>query len=221
MVSFGQGVEVLVVGAVPHVYALVCVGCCVGVNEVDQHFQAFRVGVVHHLFEIPGSSTPAGDREEVGYMISERSVVGVLHYPHQLDCVVALIHHPVDYVILEIGVAVHFRLNTAHPDVTLVDLQLVVGPCRIWEPEFVVVLEKYTVVAGVLVLNCIRNPGGYPILPGAISQLHVSFKFGELWNDLSSENKLPSSIRILNWDCVFTFLAAYSFLFQALNSPKR
>ena len=56
MVAFLATMEILVVSAVPHVYALVDVPGSVGVNQVDNHLDIETVSRVNESFEVVGGT---------------------------------------------------------------------------------------------------------------------------------------------------------------------
>lgn len=61
--------------------------------------------------------------KEVGDMVSEGAVVGVLLQGHDLDGIVAQLADARQHGHAEVQVAVHARLLTGHADVALVDAQ--------------------------------------------------------------------------------------------------
>ena len=61
--------------------------------------------------------------KEIGDMVSEGAVVGVLLQGHDLDGIVAQLADARQHGHTEVQVAVHARLLTGHADVALVDAQ--------------------------------------------------------------------------------------------------
>ena len=63
----------------------------------------------------------AAHREEVGYVVPKRAIVGVLLQSHDLDRVVSELANAGKHCHAEVQVAVHPGLLTGHANVALVD----------------------------------------------------------------------------------------------------
>ena len=92
-----------------------------GMNEVHNHFHPPSVCIVNERFEFVGRTEPAGSSKEIGDMVTERAVIGVLLYRHDLDAVVAEFGYTRQDVTAEFLVTAHFLLLRTHADVTFVD----------------------------------------------------------------------------------------------------
>jgi hypothetical protein len=88
MVSLRISMEVLVISPVPHVNALVNVFCCMRVNNINDHLDSVFMGLIDKLFEFVRFSEAGGDTEEIGDVITKRTVVRMFHDAHDLDNVV-------------------------------------------------------------------------------------------------------------------------------------
>ena len=127
MVALGAVVEELPGGAVEHVDALGGVLHGVGVDHVQQHTNAHFVGLIHQVFQVLGLAEPGGGGEEVGDLVAEGAVVGMLHNGHELDGVVARLLDSGQGVVGELAVGAHLTLLLGHTHVGLVDVQLVLA----------------------------------------------------------------------------------------------
>ena len=123
MVALGAVVEELPGGAVEHVDALGGVLDGVGVDHVQQHPDAHFVGLVHQILQILGLAEPGGSGIEVGNLVAEGAVVGMLHDGHQLDGVVAGFLHMGQGVVSELPVGAHLALFLGHAHVGFVNEQ--------------------------------------------------------------------------------------------------
>lgn len=190
--------EVLVVGAIPEVNSFECVGSGMGMHQINQHFDVFAVGVVNQLLELAGSAEPAGDCKEVGDVISERPVVGMLEYAHKLDNVVPEAVDTVHHSLPERPKAVHFGFDTAHPHVTLVYLQPLVGPDGIGMLKLVTILDVDSIVAQIGVLVSEVNPGRDTVLIASVCQHHMCLHPGILRDLFALQSELPQSEIVLS-----------------------
>lgn len=65
----------------------------------------------------------AADRKEVGDMVAEGAIVGMLLQGHDLDGIVPQLANAWQHGHPEVQVAVHARLLAGHPNVGLIDAQ--------------------------------------------------------------------------------------------------
>ncbi len=114
-------VEVLVQGAVEAAEALDLVGGGVGVNQVHDHRDPLTVGGVHQGLQVLGGPEAGAGRKEIGHLVAERGVVGVLLNGHELDGVVAGAHDARQNCGGELAPGPDFLLSLGHADVDLVD----------------------------------------------------------------------------------------------------
>ena len=121
VIASGTVVKELPHGAVKEVDALGHIAHGVGVDQVQHHPQSQLMGPVHQVLEVLRRAEPAGGREEVGHLIAEAGVVGVLHHRHQLDGVVATGADPGQRVVGKFPVAADLSLLLGHAHMGLVE----------------------------------------------------------------------------------------------------
>mmetsp|Transcript_53980 Transcript_53980/g.110172 ORF Transcript_53980/g.110172 Transcript_53980/m.110172 type:complete len:679 (+) Transcript_53980:411-2447(+) len=125
VVAFGPLVEVLMRGAVEVVDAVKDVLGSVRVHNVEQHRHPHRVRLVDQALQAVGVTTAGGGGEEVGDVVAEGGVVGVLLDRHELDGVVPEALDAREDVLAEVVVRVHVGVTviarSGHADVGLVD----------------------------------------------------------------------------------------------------
>jgi hypothetical protein len=102
-------------------------------------------------------------------VITERTVVGVLHYTHYLNCIITQVTNSVDDIFPELFVAMNSWLNSAHANMTFIDFQALVRPFGILVLKLVLVLNIYAIVTRVSILLGEINPCRYSIFIAAIS----------------------------------------------------
>ena len=89
MLTLFAVMEELPDSAVEHIDALGGVLDGVGVDQVQQDPDAHRVGLVDQILQVLGFAEPGGCGIEVGHLVTERAVIGMLHDGHELNGVVA------------------------------------------------------------------------------------------------------------------------------------
>ena len=93
MAALRTGIEVQVVRAVEVGQALGLVVHAVAVDDVHHHGDALAVGVVHQALELLGRAEAGAQGEEIGHLVAEGTVVGMLLQGHDLEGVVAEFLH--------------------------------------------------------------------------------------------------------------------------------
>ena len=81
--------EELMVRAVKLVDALPGVPAGVGMDHVQQYRNAHFVSSINEFFQFIRRAEPGGGGEEIGHLIAERGIIGVLHHRHDLNGVIA------------------------------------------------------------------------------------------------------------------------------------
>jgi hypothetical protein len=74
-------------------------------NDVQQHSDPVTMRSINQLLQLLRGSTPTGGSKEVGNLVTETGVVGVLHDGHELDGVVAQVSDAGEDVFGEFGVS--------------------------------------------------------------------------------------------------------------------
>lgn len=95
----------------------------VGMNDVEHHEQSVLVRGVNHVLEVVGRTESRRSRKEAGDLVTKGGVVGVLHYGHNLDGVVALANNSRNHVVSEVSVAADLIFLGCDTNVALVDPQ--------------------------------------------------------------------------------------------------
>ena len=193
------GQEVLVVGAVQVVQALALVGTGVAVHHVQQHGDAQAVGLVDQVLQVLRRAVAVGGGEEVGHLVAEGGVVGVLLYGHQLDGVVAGVLDPVQGLVGEFPVGAHPGLLLGHADVGLVDhrglgaahaIVIPVGPL-----EGLVRLPDLAAEGhGALVQHAAGDPGGNALEGDALPAHHQLDELAVLQRVRALQRDLPDAV---------------------------
>ena len=127
VLTLTAGVEELVVGAVKLVDALPGVLAGVGVDHIQKHRNAQLMSPVDEGFQLLRCAEPGGGGEEVGHLIAEGGIVGVLHNGHNLNGGIAQLLDPGKGIFHELPVGAHLPLLLGHADVAFVDIELVLG----------------------------------------------------------------------------------------------
>ena len=127
VVAPGTFVEELVGGAVKFVDALPGVDAGVGMDHIQQHGDPHAVGGIDEGFQFLRGAEPGGGGIEVGDLVAEGGVVGVLHNGHDLQRVVAQGFDTGKDPVLKLGVGAHLGLFLGHADVAFVDQQVLLG----------------------------------------------------------------------------------------------
>ena len=81
--------EILIRGTIEITKTLQLVLHSVRVNEIHDDLDASSVRIIDERFEFVRRTETAGSCEEIRYMVSERTVIGVLLDSHDLDAVIA------------------------------------------------------------------------------------------------------------------------------------
>lgn len=167
-----------------------------GMHKIDDNLDAPSMSLIDKFFELIRFAEPAGNTEEIADMVAEGTIIWVLQDGHQLDHVVALGFDNGQHNVFEMFVSVDLRWDTAHPDVALVDADVLVRPFGLWVFPFIVVQCHVDPVIGfVLVLMGEIDPGWDPILGFPVFQLYLHFDPRELFNRcLRSEFALPMPV---------------------------
>ena len=127
VIALAALVEELVGSAVKFVQALPGVLAGVGMDHIQQHGDAHFVGGVDEHFQLLGLAEPGGSGKEIGDLVAEGSIVGMLHDGHDLNGVVAQRLDPGQNVDPEFFVRAHLALFLSHADVALVDEEVFLG----------------------------------------------------------------------------------------------
>ena len=90
MIPLGSVVEELPGRSVEHIDSLSGILHRVGVDHVQQHPDSHGMGSIDQVFQVLGPTEPAGRGKEIGYLITEAAVIGVLHDGHELNGIVAV-----------------------------------------------------------------------------------------------------------------------------------
>mmetsp|Transcript_12422 Transcript_12422/g.37369 ORF Transcript_12422/g.37369 Transcript_12422/m.37369 type:complete len:439 (-) Transcript_12422:393-1709(-) len=199
VVAAPAAVEVHGLSAVEHVDAVVGVLAGVAVHDVHQHHQPQPVSLVDHRLQLVRGAAPATGRKEVGDVVAEGTVVGVLLHRHDLDGVVAQRPDARQHVVLEVRVAVDLGLLAAHTHVALVDAQ------RTWpvraRPLEGVAFVRHQLAGGALLLGLVvhaveldlivllggpLDPGGDTLHPLSIRRLQPRLDLGLVLNGLAA-----------------------------------
>lgn len=182
VLATGSVMKEAAVGAIELVQTVLDVLGGVRVDHIEQHIQAVRVGYVDHPFQLLWISVATGGSIEAGHLVAEASVVGVLHYGHDLDAVVALAFDSWHNAVGEFVVAANPWLLGRYSDVALVDpqrlgsgrarvLALIPLRCR-WLPDVLLVVDS--LVGRLWRLDHVLGPGRQTIqqLAGMIADDH-------------------------------------------------
>ena len=115
--------EILIARAVEIAQTLQLVLHYMAVHEVHDDMNTPSVRVVDEGFQLIRRTETTGSREEIGHMVSERTVVRVLLDSHYLDAVITQFGDTRQYVTTELLVRIDFLLLGRHTNMTFVDIQ--------------------------------------------------------------------------------------------------
>ena len=115
--------RVMVVGSVEFVDPFVEVFHVVGMHEVHDYGQTQFMCSANQLLEFFGRTATRGGSKKAGYMVSERSVVGMFGNSHQLHGVVAVFLNDRKYFFGKFTVGAYAFLFLRHPDMRFVNQQ--------------------------------------------------------------------------------------------------
>ena len=177
MAALGAVEEVEVLAAVELAQAFRDVLDAVGVDDVHDHGDAEAMGLVHQGLELLRGPEAGAQGEEVGDLVAEGTVVGVLLEGHDLDHVVAELRDARQHVAAEIVEGGDFLLLRAHADVALVD-------------------EGVRVLAGAPVLPAVRGLRG-PDLGGEDLGLRVLDGAGHIGGDALPRPAGPLEVELV------------------------
>ena len=104
---------------------LVLVFDSVAVDQVHDDGKAHAVGVVDEMLQLVGGAETAGRGEEVGHVVAETAIVGMLLDGHDLDGIVSGPHHTRQHSGAEFFVRAHALCVLGHANVAFVDEQRV------------------------------------------------------------------------------------------------
>ena len=90
-------------------------------DDIHQHDQSQSMGLINHRLELIRRSAATAGGKEIGHVVSEAPVIGMLLNGHDLDGIVTEFANSGQHLFSELEIAVHFGLLTRHPHVTLVD----------------------------------------------------------------------------------------------------
>ena len=90
-------------------------------DYVHNYGNAVAVGLIHKGLELLRSAEAAAEGEEVGYLITEASVVRMLLKGHYLNYIVAQTHDAREHIATEVLEAGYLLLFSGHSDMALVD----------------------------------------------------------------------------------------------------
>ncbi len=121
MVSLRACVEVKVIRAVKKGQAFVRVLDAMAVDDVHDYGNALAVGVVYQCLEFIRGAEAGTQGKEIGHLIAEGAVIGMLLQSHDLDGVVAEFLNARKDIPAEFLEGAHFLLFSCHADVALVD----------------------------------------------------------------------------------------------------
>lgn len=79
-------------------------------NEIHNHVNAVRVSCIYKIFDIIWGARSRGNCKEVCNVVSERGIVRVLLYCHQLYTVVAAVFDLWDHIISEFPIGGYFAM---------------------------------------------------------------------------------------------------------------
>ena len=99
----------------------------VAVHEVHDDLHSSAVYIIDEGFEFVRRAEATGGGEEIGHVVSEGAVIGVLLYCHDLHAVIAQFGDTRQYIASELLVGIHFLLLGGHTDVALVDEEGFIG----------------------------------------------------------------------------------------------
>mmetsp|Transcript_57353 Transcript_57353/g.181562 ORF Transcript_57353/g.181562 Transcript_57353/m.181562 type:complete len:632 (+) Transcript_57353:346-2241(+) len=182
-----------VVGAVEVVDAIDGVVGGVRVDDVHKHHEPEAMGLIDERLEVLGGAAAGGHAEEVGDVVPEGAVVGVLLHRHDLERVVPKVADAREDLGAELVVGVHLGVDGGHAHVALIDAERArLLRARVLEGVRVPLLEDTG--GGVLALRGVPNVavegdltlglsgpadvGGDAIVPLAVAVLNARLDVG-------------------------------------------
>mmetsp|Transcript_3077 Transcript_3077/g.5032 ORF Transcript_3077/g.5032 Transcript_3077/m.5032 type:complete len:310 (-) Transcript_3077:775-1704(-) len=207
-------VEVHAIGSIKHADPVVGVFAGVAVHDVHQDHQTQAMRFVDQSLEFIGRAETTGRGEEVGHVIAEGGVIGMLLNGHDLDGIIAEVADAREHVTLELGVAVDLGLTTGHSDVAFVDTERA-GLVRSAILEHVTLVRVKLsrlallrrLIIDTIVLHLVPllsgpfDPGGDAVDPLTRGSLETAFHFAAVWDSglavLIRKEKLPHTELIL------------------------
>ncbi len=88
MFTAGSVVEILIGSSVKTGKSLQLIFDGMGMHDVHDHRYPFSMGFIDQHFQFLRRAKTGGNRKEIGDVVSERSVIGVFLYSHELDRIV-------------------------------------------------------------------------------------------------------------------------------------
>ena len=79
-------------------------------DNVEDNGNALAVGSIDEFLELFGSAEARRGCEEVGHLVAERAVIGMLLHGHQLYHIIAEFFYSRNDILLELPVGGHFCL---------------------------------------------------------------------------------------------------------------
>ena len=92
-------------------------------HEVHDDVDTATMGIIDEGLQFIGRTETRGSGKEIGYMVSERAVIGVLLDGHDLDAVIAQFVNTRQHISTELFVGIHFLLLGGHTDMAFVDIE--------------------------------------------------------------------------------------------------
>ena len=121
MPAFAAGQEILLIRSVLQLQSFPDVRAGMAVHDIQQHTYSGPVGLVDQVFQVIRLAVPVRCGKEVRYLVSERSVIRMLLYRHQLDGVVAQVQDARNDIVREFPVGTDSLPVLCHADMRLVD----------------------------------------------------------------------------------------------------
>ena len=90
MVPLGAVVEKLPGRTVEHIDSFGGILHRVGMDHIQKHPDPHGMGGVYKIFQVLGSAEPTGRGKEIGHLIAEASIIGMLHNGHELYGIVTI-----------------------------------------------------------------------------------------------------------------------------------
>ena len=121
MVSLGTGIEVYVLPSVEKAEAFSLIVDAVGMHYIHNHGDPQAMGVVDEGLELFRRPESGRQGVEVGHLVSERPVVGMLLEGHYLEGVIPHLGHVREHILAELLESGDFLLLGRHSYVAFVD----------------------------------------------------------------------------------------------------
>ena len=103
------------------------IGDSMGMDDINNDRNPHSVRIVNKGFKLFRSSKSRGAGEKTRNMVSERSIVGMLHYRHYLQSIVAERLYARKDILAKFAVSAYSLLVLSHTDMTFVDAKS--APC--------------------------------------------------------------------------------------------